>query len=1186
MATYRYDFVGPTRPGDRVLPKPDTRQSINIPNVITPPKSDILKKITGGGSSNSGSSNRGSGGGSSSGSSPRPSQPTSTATNIPSAQQVYNEQQATPIQQMSNLDKVTQGATPKTPQQQILAFQQQNPNERLIFNQQGQPTGIESRQFGQSMSIDEYNKEIKRIEDKAPKERFLNPTTGQTFEKKQTVKFGEVTATSTPDKIYVDPETGKPIENIGEYYKKNRIPVNYEKPNVKVNSAQELMDVINKPQTYDLLSIESSGQRTKVGTTIYNPTFMESGQVTPVVEGSNALIKGIPKIYLQTLDSATSMGSTIYSKVTGKPTDIIYSDILPKNTIERLDYKPAVRSVSEEKPFISNLASATRSYFDKDVATTYGVAVSVGIGSSVKSGAGAIAYIAEPLVTRSYEKLDKRFLPQPKSIGGKFIKGVGEGILFASLGKMTGEFIGGAFASNISKSLMVNPIETSKELATSPETYGFIVGGGIGKGLRKIPYSKIKLTRTPLTQAELKRLEIKKAMDEGTYNILDDAVITPERITTAYHGTTTQSAKRIKLEGLKPKDLGEVYLTESKDLATGFAGRAVSKTGFKDKPAVLQANIPESYLKKNLVERQTGIGGVDELSLKKVDAKYFGEKKEYYSLSYKEELVNRLQKIKDKYSTPQEIYTDKQVLESLGRYRKNPLLEKGMTIKQEPRITYTDKQVLESLKRFKESDMYQPTIDYEKVTNAVNKRQAEILTDKLESNLPKGVKFDFPTKEFLKGQIQVKLRNEIPEVRQLAIENLKKQKLLKTTRNLLDTELKPVSFQVSAIDKPFEKSATELALERFKEQNKQIVQKRPAPTKKLEPITYEFDTSLLNPLKNRLRTRADIIELDKSGEFKIVDTTKKPTFKSDDILQTALDRFKETKKQKIKRAIEIIREDSLMQEVKSGNQVLIQQLEQPKVITKQKQKLQYLNQKRQTFASRTRPMNELKTVQVFAELEKPKTDRSLILMRKQNQKSMQVLSPRQLLSMESLEGFNIKSAQKEIQLLAQPLKSKQKSGQLFAEAQLEKLIPKERQRYVFDRMIFGNRKLKILKEDENKKKRFRQARLYQLLIKRKGKFVPVATNLTKQEAVIRLQSNLLSNIARTGKIVPTGRTREVFGIDQEIMPDINLFRGYKVRRGKAIPLVNTFIQRNSANLKTFEEKESLRQSRLMRNLLS
>ena len=121
----------------------------------------------------------------------------------------------------------------------------------------------------------------------------------------------------------------------------------------------------------------------------------------------------------------------------------------------------------------------------------------------------------------------------------------------------------------------------------------------------------------------------------------------------------------------------------------------------------------------------------------------------------------------------------------------------------------------------------------------------------------------------------------------------------------------------------------------------------------------------------------------------------------------------------------------------------------------------------------------------------------------------------------------------------------------------------------------------------NEKKRRRIVRTvntYGVLIKRHGKYKPVVTNLTKGQAIAYEQRYLLGSIARSGKIVSTGRTKEIFGLDDgDNIINQTKFRQYKVKSGKIIPLeFGNIIQLTKANIQSFGEKEDLRIAKQMK----
>ena len=117
------------------------------------------------------------------------------------------------------------------------------------------------------------------------------------------------------------------------------------------------------------------------------------------------------------------------------------------------------------------------------------------------------------------------------------------------------------------------------------------------------------------------------------------------------------------------------------------------------------------------------------------------------------------------------------------------------------------------------------------------------------------------------------------------------------------------------------------------------------------------------------------------------------------------------------------------------------------------------------------------------------------------------------------------------------------------------------------------------------KKRFKEEETYSVLIKRRGKFKSIYTDLTIGEARKRLSKRLLRTLARTGKIIKTGRRKEVFGMDEDFKLQERIFRPYKIRKGKKIFTPEEYIQRTSANLQTIQEKSELKEARRLKKLV-
>lgn len=119
----------------------------------------------------------------------------------------------------------------------------------------------------------------------------------------------------------------------------------------------------------------------------------------------------------------------------------------------------------------------------------------------------------------------------------------------------------------------------------------------------------------------------------------------------------------------------------------------------------------------------------------------------------------------------------------------------------------------------------------------------------------------------------------------------------------------------------------------------------------------------------------------------------------------------------------------------------------------------------------------------------------------------------------------------------------------------------------------------------NKDKRlFNTKETYNVLVKRRGKYVPIATDLTRGKAKRLLSNRLQTEISRTGKLVKSGRKKEIFGEDSFEL-EKNIFRDYKIRKGKKIKLSDEYIQRTSANLQNRQERYELAQARRLKKLL-
>ena len=65
----------------------------------------------------------------------------------------------------------------------------------------------------------------------------------------------------------------------------------------------------------------------------------------------------------------------------------------------------------------------------------------------------------------------------------------------------------------------------------------------------------------------------------------------------------------------------------------------------------------------------------------------------------------------------------------------------------------------------------------------------------------------------------------------------------------------------------------------------------------------------------------------------------------------------------------------------------------------------------------------------------------------------------------------------------------------------------------------------------------------------------------------------MNTLARTFKITATGNSKEELATDIDTSVNRNLFRDYQIRKGRSVPLFNTFIQRRSTLLNPQEQKD-------------
>jgi hypothetical protein len=134
-------------------------------------------------------------------------------------------------------------------------------------------------------------------------------------------------------------------------------------------------------------------------------------------------------------------------------------------------------------------------------------------------------------------------------------------------------------------------------------------------------------------------------------------------------------------------------------------------------------------------------------------------------------------------------------------------------------------------------------------------------------------------------------------------------------------------------------------------------------------------------------------------------------------------------------------------------------------------------------------------------------------------------------------------------------------------------------------ITFNDLSLRGTFREKKKKRKLMQVPTYSVQLKRRGKFVPVSTGLTKTTAIQFGSERALQELARTFKVTPTGKTKEIFGIDESYLPQMPKFREYKIRSGQKVLTPNQYIQRTEYNLQSLSEKAEIKEAKRIRSLL-
>jgi len=111
---------------------------------------------------------------------------------------------------------------------------------------------------------------------------------------------------------------------------------------------------------------------------------------------------------------------------------------------------------------------------------------------------------------------------------------------------------------------------------------------------------------------------------------------------------------------------------------------------------------------------------------------------------------------------------------------------------------------------------------------------------------------------------------------------------------------------------------------------------------------------------------------------------------------------------------------------------------------------------------------------------------------------------------------------------------------------------------------------------DQKRRKLLDAEGFDVFLKRRKKFLRVASNLPRGRALLAGQTAALGGLGARFKLLPSGRTT-VSDIDARINDKV--FRSYKIQAGKRIPLKDEFIQRRGQRLVTRAERTELTASK-------
>jgi hypothetical protein len=811
--------------------------------------------------------------------------------------------------------------------------------------------------------------------------------------------------------------------------------------------------------------------------------------------------------------------------------------------------------------------------------------------TKIGAGAGISFLFSKPITELTSKGIDLIIPRQDTGFSIREIPAqVGRGALFLASTSITGM----AYGSELAKGLLEDPLETTASLA---------------KYVFKNPYETITIAKGANLYKKIDKLNVQspkyKLMKEYQDSYSDKQVL--ESLNRLKKSSIYEPIIDIEKQIQEQRKVKAEYLTKRAEelLPSGLKFDSATKefiTGQVKKK--MESQIPEI---RQLALKKVKEQAIKEIVLKEMD-KPFNALEKAKELEAQGKIILREVSKEETKNISQDLNAQKlfgsEEIAKFGKLKVSNLPElEGIIVykKGVPKETL-NKYLAEELGHYESRNMFdfgaEKNIPYEKKPSEIwaknyanqllnkgkDKSNLKSLTLKyLDRKLPE-LKINIIDKEFIKGQLKKRMESKDKEIYNLVLEKLKKKKPIEYDIDLGFLESK-VRNQINRL-----KSGADIV--KIDKEGIRIEKVQEA-VKKFKPITYDIDLGFLESKVrnqiNRLKSGADIVKIKKSGELKI--TSSKKQVPKIDIYQKALKRISELRKERVKKIIKDIRNDDLM-EIKSGKQVLIQKIESPivKEILKEKVKSPKMVL-RKTISPRLRQSfvykeKELKPLIQIQELENKEYRRMKIAaLPLEKQKDLGLSNA--IHKINNLE----KPAEIEKQIINSRLnfveRTQSSQPQVFTQPIKERVIEKfvGSPKY-FERAVIEPKRRKEAEEDKKRKRRLKQIQLYTLQLKRRGKFKSVKTDLSRGEALALGSDLTRKELARTFKVVKTGKAREEFGIQENFFPDENVFRQFKIRKGKAIQTPDEFIQRTKFNLQTIQEKSAIKEARRLSKLIN